>query len=64
MDIIEYWWSLKTKFFAGDEIVRNWTLLVVMNVCAAGYLWLCFRLRLAHAARRLAFPYLVLFSDG
>jgi hypothetical protein len=62
MDIVDHLFSLQVKFFTGDEIARNWMFLVLMNVCAAGYLWLCSRMRAAGAARRGAFPYFVLFA--
>jgi hypothetical protein len=61
MDVTDHIFSLQVKFFTGEEIARNWILLLMMNVCAAGYLWLCFRMRRAGKARRAAFLYFVVF---
>jgi len=62
MDISEHIISLEVKFFTGEEISRNWFLLLLMNLCAGGYLWLCFRMRSAGVARRGVFPYFVIFA--
>jgi hypothetical protein len=62
MDITDHIISLEIKFFYGEHIGRNWFLLLLMNLCAGCYVWLCFRMRSAGAMRRGAFPYFVIFA--
>jgi hypothetical protein len=61
MNVTDHFFSLHVKFFTGEDIARNWILLLLMNVCAASYLWLCFHLRSAGIARRAGFLYFVAF---
>ena len=61
MDISDYIQDLELMFFSGQDIAGNWIVLILMNMVAAGYIWLCFHTHSRRAPRRVIFPYFFMF---